>query len=94
MLFICPHILHIHFSPPSINFTNGFKYARIDFYDVKGKPYFGEITLSPAGGNLYYFNDETEFKKLSTQSSIISKILSYQGFATSNKRKSMSTHFL
>lgn len=37
-----------------------FKYARIDFYDVKGKPYFGEITLSPAGGNLYYFNKKAQ----------------------------------
>lgn len=37
-----------------------FKYARIDFYDVRGKAYFGEITLSPAGGNLYYFNEKAQ----------------------------------
>ena len=33
-----------------------FPTARIDFYDVNGKVYFGEITLTPAGGNLYYIN--------------------------------------
>lgn len=37
-----------------------FKYARIDFYDVHGKAYFGEITLSPAGGNLLYFNEKAQ----------------------------------
>lgn len=34
-----------------------FPAARIDFYDVHGKIYFGEITLTPAGGHLYYIND-------------------------------------
>lgn len=33
-----------------------FPTARIDFYDVDGRVYFGEITLTPAGGNLHYIN--------------------------------------
>jgi len=39
-----------------------FPTARIDFYDIGGKPYFGEITLTPAGGNLYYINSEWQNK--------------------------------
>lgn len=39
-----------------------FPTARIDFYDIDGKPYFGEITLTPAGGNLYYINSEWQEK--------------------------------
>jgi hypothetical protein len=39
-----------------------FKYARIDFYDVDGKAFFGEITLSSAGGNLKFLNNEAQLK--------------------------------
>lgn len=35
-----------------------FPTARIDFYDIDGKVYFGEITLTPAGGNLHYINNK------------------------------------
>lgn len=35
-----------------------FPAARIDFYDVDGKVYFGEITLTPGAGNLYYIRDK------------------------------------
>lgn len=35
-----------------------FPTARIDFYDIQGKIYFGEITLSPAGGNLVYITEK------------------------------------
>lgn len=35
-----------------------FCFARLDFYDVNGKIYFGEITLSPAAGNMTYLNPE------------------------------------
>lgn len=38
--------------------SKGFPFARIDFYDVHGKVYFGEITLTPAGGNLHYLNEK------------------------------------
>lgn len=34
-----------------------FPFARVDFYDVKGKPFFGEITLCPSGGNNHEFNE-------------------------------------
>lgn len=36
--------------------------ARIDFYEVGEKPYFGEITLTPAAGNAIYFTDEAQIK--------------------------------
>ena len=39
-----------------------FPAARIDFYDVLGKVYFGEITLTPAGANLTYINEKWQQK--------------------------------
>ena len=33
-----------------------FKFARIDFYDIDNKPIFGEITLTPSGGNNHYIS--------------------------------------
>lgn len=36
--------------------------ARIDFYEVGGKPYFGEITLTPAAGKATYFIDAAQVK--------------------------------
>ena len=36
----------------------GMPFARIDFYEVNGKPYFGEITLTPAGGYMHYLKDD------------------------------------
>ena len=27
-----------------------FKFVRVDLYDVDGKPFFGEMTFTPAGG--------------------------------------------
>lgn len=38
-----------------------FPTARIDFYDVNGKVYFGEITLSPAGGYLQSINEKWQY---------------------------------
>ena len=38
--------------------SSRFPTARIDFYDIDGKVYFGEITLTPAGGNLRYINQK------------------------------------
>ena len=35
-----------------------FDFSRIDFYDIEGKIYFGEITLTPANANLYYTNEK------------------------------------
>ena len=39
-----------------------FPYARIDFYDVGGKPYVGEITLCPSGGNNYELNENAQYE--------------------------------
>lgn len=35
-----------------------FPAARIDFYNIEEKVYFGEITLTPGAGNLYYINEK------------------------------------
>lgn len=35
-----------------------FPLARIDFYDVEGKLYFGEVTLTPCAGNHPYLNED------------------------------------
>ena len=32
--------------------------SRIDFYEVDGKPYFGEITMTSAGGFMDYFTED------------------------------------
>ncbi|MBO4712062.1 hypothetical protein J5681_09160 [bacterium] len=39
-----------------------FAIARIDFYEVEGKPYFGEITLTPDSGNVTYLTDDAQIK--------------------------------
>lgn len=39
-----------------------FPLARIDFYDVQGKLYFGEITLSPCAGNHPYLSKEGQLE--------------------------------
>lgn len=46
------------FKPKSLNtmleaaskLAQGFDFVRVDFYEVNGKPYFGEMTFTPAGG--------------------------------------------
>ena len=37
-------------------------FLRVDFYEVKGKPYFGEMTFFPAGGNEKFKPDEWDKK--------------------------------
>ena len=39
-----------------------FPFARIDFYEIAGKPYFGEITLTSEAGNASYLTDEAQIK--------------------------------
>lgn len=34
-----------------------FPIARVDFYELNGKLYFGEVTLTPSAGNNYYVSD-------------------------------------
>lgn len=36
----------------------GLPFSRIDFYDINGSPYFGEITLYPNGGYGWFRPDE------------------------------------
>lgn len=38
--------------------AQNFKYVRVDFYDVDGKLYFGEITLHHGGGKDHFFPDK------------------------------------
>lgn len=38
--------------------SEGFPEVRVDFYDVKGKPYFGEITFTSMSGMMCYFTQE------------------------------------
>lgn len=38
--------------------SEGFPFVRMDFYDIDGKVYFGEMTFTPAGGLAKYYNDE------------------------------------
>ena len=51
--------------------SKGFPELRVDFYEVDGKPYFGELTFSSAGG----FNDfyTPEFLRVLGNKCIISK---------------------
>lgn len=35
-----------------------FPFVRIDFYDIDGKAYFGEMTFTPAAGHSQYLSDE------------------------------------
>lgn len=39
-----------------------FPFCRVDFYDVNGKIYFGEITLFPTSGFEVYIPDEWDYK--------------------------------
>ena len=38
--------------------SNGFPQVRVDFYDVKGKAYFGELTFTSDCGRMPYFSNE------------------------------------
>ena len=35
--------------------AEGFPQVRVDFYDIDGKLYFGEMTFTSAGGYMQYF---------------------------------------
>lgn len=39
-------------------FGKPYPFLRIDFYEVNGKPYFGELTFTPAAGTSHSFNQE------------------------------------
>lgn len=42
--------------------SNGFPFARVDFYNISGKLYFGEITFYPWSGYVQYTPDNFDFE--------------------------------
>jgi hypothetical protein len=40
--------------------SKGLPFVRVDFYDINGKCIFGEMTLTPTGGNNYYLKDDEQ----------------------------------
>lgn len=42
--------------------SNGFPHVRVDFYNLKGKIYFGEMTFFPWGGPIWFKPDEWNYK--------------------------------
>lgn len=36
-----------------------FKFVRVDFFEIEGKVYIGELTFTPNAGRIKYINDET-----------------------------------
>lgn len=61
-----PHTVHSVTCPNSFEtmrlaaekLSNGIPFSRIDFYEVTGKMYFGEITFFPASGFGVFEPDE------------------------------------
>ena len=42
--------------------SNDFKYVRVDFYDINGKIYLGELTFTPGSGFFTYKNPDDSIK--------------------------------
>ena len=42
--------------------SKDFKYVRVDFYEIDGKIYLGELTFTPNGGNIQYKNKQTDIE--------------------------------
>lgn len=42
--------------------SKGFPFVRVDFYDINGRAYFGELTFYPAGGYGRFTPDEYDFR--------------------------------
>lgn len=42
--------------------SEGFKFLRVDLYNIKGKIYFGELTFHPASGMLPFVPEEWDEK--------------------------------
>ena len=40
--------------------TEGFPFVRVDFYEIDGQVYFGEMTFTPGAGNFYYKSEGTD----------------------------------
>ena len=52
-----PHNLNLLLKYASI-LSKGFPQVRVDFYDIKGRLYFGEMTFTSACGRMKYFTKE------------------------------------
>lgn len=65
-----PNSDHPEKIPPPKNFelmkrlastlAEGFAFVRVDFYEIEGKIYFGEMTFTPGAGNFYYKSAGTD----------------------------------
>jgi hypothetical protein len=44
----------------AMKISSGIPFVRVDFYDIKGKVYFGEMTFFP--GNGMYYQDDWDYK--------------------------------
>ena len=61
---------HIEIMPENLNemislaeqLSDGFKFLRVDLYNIKGKIYFGELTFYPAAGMLPFVPEEWDEK--------------------------------
>ena len=42
--------------------SKDFKFVRVDFYEIEGKVYFGELTFIPAASYVKYKNPNTDFE--------------------------------
>ena len=42
--------------------SEGIKMVRVDLYDINGKIYFGELTVSPVAGSFYFNNDKSKIE--------------------------------
>lgn len=61
---------HIEIIPENLNemisiaeqLSNGFKFLRVDLYNIKGKIFFGELTFYPAAGMLPFVPEKWDDK--------------------------------
>ena len=60
--------------------SRGFRYVRVDMYEYRGKPNFGELTFWPRAGN-YATEDESEFGKMLQFDTTFKRILIHDFFA-------------
>lgn len=42
--------------------SSDFKFVRVDFYEIDGTPYFGELTFYPGAAYIQYTDDSVDFK--------------------------------
>lgn len=45
----------------SAKLSNGIPYVRVDFYEVNGKVYFGELTFFPTGGYFQFIPEKWDY---------------------------------